>query len=52
MNSERLRICERLNGDVEFRMRTKVTASMSEVWTFQKRGIWKGFLMAFKAVAL
>jgi len=50
MHGERLRVGERLDGNVEFGVWGEVATAMAEIGSSQQGGVWKRFLVAFKAV--
>lgn len=52
MDCEGLRVREGLDGDVELRMGTEITASMPQIRSFEERGVGQRLFVSFKAVSI
>jgi len=50
VHREGLRVGERLDGDIDFRIGTEIAPSMMKIGTFKQCGVRERFLVAFKEV--
>lgn len=51
VNSQRLRVGEWLDGNVQLRVGTQITAAMSQVRSLEEGRIWQWLLVALEPVA-